>query len=129
MTKYLFTLLFPKSIDENLVTQVNFQVTGDPAIEPPLPENQMPAQIDAGDTLTFTYQKANPDVQINSCLSTRYNIKSCEEETDQDFTDDFDKPITITDDFKGSWVFHLLGMYKSNDKQAAFYLDPEATFN
>lgn len=127
MTKYLFTLLFPKDINENLVTQVNFQVTGDPVIEPPLPENQMPANFDIGDTLTFTYQKANPDLQINSCLLTNFNIDTCEEETDLDFTDDFDNPITITDSFKGTWIFHLLGMYKFNNKQAAFYLDPEFT--
>jgi hypothetical protein len=128
MTKYLFTLLFPKSINENLVTQVNFQVTGDPAIEPPLPENQMPAQIDMGDTITFTYQQANADLHINSCLLTHFNIETCETETDLDFTDDFDKPIAIDDSFKGSWVFHLLGMYKANNTQAAFYLDPEVTF-
>lgn len=127
MTKYLFTLLFPKSIDESLVTQVNYQVTGDPAIEPPLPENKMPAQFDVGDSLTFTYQQANPDVQLNSCLLTQYNVDTSEKETDLDFTDDFDKPIAITDSFVGTWVFHLLGMYQYNDKKAAFYLDPEFT--
>jgi len=127
MTIYTFTLLFPKSIEENLVTQVDYQVTGDPAIEPPLPQNQMPATFAVNDTLTFTYQKANPEVTINSCLLTQFNVDSSEKETDEDFTNDFDKPITITDAFKGTWIFHLLGLYKSNDKQAAFYLDPEFT--
>jgi len=128
MIKYTFTLLFPKSIEENLVTQVDFQVTGDPALQPLLPQNQMPAKIDVGDTLTFTYQQANPEVQLNSCLLTQFNVDTSEKETDLDFSDDFDKPITITDSFKGSWIFHLLGMYKSNNKQAAYYLDPEVTF-
>jgi len=127
MTKYLFTLLFPKSIDTSKVTQVNFQVTGDPAIEPPLPQDKMPAQINVGDTLTFTYQQANPEVAMDSCLLTQFNTDTSQKETDLDFTDDFDKPITVTDSWVGSWVFHLLGLYKVNDTNAAFYLDPEVT--
>lgn len=129
MTNYLFTLLFPQSIDATKVTQVNFQVTGDPALEPPLPQNKMPAQIDTGDTLTFTYQQANPEVTMNSCLLTQYNIDTSEKETDLDFTDDFDKPIAVDDSWVGSWVFHLLGLYSTNGTNAAFYLDPEVTFN
>ncbi|GGY68838.1 hypothetical protein GCM10011613_11430 [Cellvibrio zantedeschiae] len=127
MTKYLFTLLFPTAIDQSKVTQVGFQVTGDPAIEPPLAQNKMPAQIDIGDTLTFTYQQANPNVTMDSCLLTQYNVTTSQKETDLDFSDDFDKPITVTDAWVGSWVFHLLGMYKTNDTNAAFYLDPEVT--
>ena len=127
MIKYTFTLLFPKNIEENLVTQVDYQVTGDPAIQPPLPQNQMPAQIDVGDTLTFTYQQANPDVEINSCLLTQFNVDTSQKETDLDFTDNFDKPVAITDSFVGTWIFHLLGLYKFNGQQAAFYLDPEFT--
>lgn len=128
MTKYLFTLLFPQSIDATKVTQVGFQVTADPAIEPPLPQNQMPAKINVGDYLTFTYQQANPDVTMNSCLLTKFNVTSCEKETDLDFSDDFDKPIPVDASWVGSWIFHLLGMYKVNDTNAAFYLDPEVTF-
>jgi hypothetical protein len=128
MTKYLFTLLFPKSIEKNLVTQVNFQVTADPAIQPPLPQNKMPAQINVGDSLTFTYHQANPDVQMKSCLLTRFNIDTSQKETDLDFTDDFDKPITVDETWVGTWVFHLLGMYKVNGTNAAYYLDPETTF-
>lgn len=127
MTKYLFTLLFPNNINKNLVTQVDYQVTADPALQPPLPQNKMPAQIDVGDTLTFTYQQANPDVQMKSCLLTQFNIDTSAKETDLDFSNDFDKPITVTDSWVGSWVFHLLGMYKLNGTNAAFYLDPEAT--
>jgi hypothetical protein len=129
MTKYLFTLLFPKAIDQSLVTQVNFQVTGDPAIEPPLPQNKMPTEINIGDSLTFTYQQANPDVTMDSCLLTRYNVTTSEKETDLDFSDDFDKPISVDATWVGSWVFHLLGMYKTNDTNAAFYLDPEITIS
>lgn len=128
MTKYLFTLLFPQTIDSTKVTQVGFQVTGDPAIEPPLPQNQMPAQIAVGDTLTFTYQQANPQVTMDSCLLTQFNIDTSQKETDLDFSDDFDKPITVNESWVGSWVFHLLGMYKADNKNAAFYLDPEVTF-
>lgn len=127
MTKYTFTLLFPNSIDKSKVTQVDYQVTGDPAIQPPLPQNKMPATFAVDDTLTFTYQKANPEVNIKSCLLTQFNVETSQKEVDEDFANDFDKPITITDSFKGSWIFHLLGMYKANDKQAAYYLDPEFT--
>ena len=82
MTKYLFTLLFPSKIDKSQVTQVNFQVTSDPAPEDPLPQNKMPDEIKVGDTLTFTYQQANPDVQMKSCLLTQFNIDTSEKETD-----------------------------------------------
>ena len=127
MIKYTFTLLFPKSIDKTKVTPVDFQVTSDPAAQPPLPQNQMPASFAVGDTLTFTYQAANPDIKIKSALLTQYNVDSSQKETDEDFMDQFDKPITITDAFLGSRIFHLLGMYKSNDTNAAYYLDPEFT--
>lgn len=127
MTNYLFTLLFPQSIDSSKVTQVSFQVTGDPIIEPPLPQNKMPAEISIGDTLTFTYLQANPDVTMDSCLLTQFNVDTSEKETDLDFSDDFDKPIPVDESWVGSWVFHLLGLYKSNDTNAAFYLDPEIT--
>ena len=126
-TQYTFTLLFPKRIKGSEVTQVNYQVTGVPAITPPLPQNKMPASFSVGDTLTFTYQKANPDVTVKSSLLTKYNVETSEKETDDDFIDQFDKPITITDAFKGTWIFHLLGLYKFKGKKAAYYLDPEAT--
>lgn len=126
-TQYIFTLLFPETIKASKVTQVDFQVTGTPAITPPLPQNQMPASFAIGDTLTFTYQQANPDVNIKSSLLTQYNVETSEKETDEDFIDQFDKPITITDEFIGSWIFHLLGLYKYKGKRAAYYLDPEFT--
>jgi hypothetical protein len=126
-TQYTFTLLFPDTIKASQVTKVDFQVTGTPAIKQPLPQNQMPASFLVGDTLTFTYQNANPDVTIKSSLLTQYNVDSSQRETDEDFTDQFDKPIPITDSFKGSWIFHLLGLYKYKGKRAAYYLDPEFT--
>jgi hypothetical protein len=126
-TQYTLTLLFPEKINPSKVTPVDFQVTGKPALKPPLPQNQMPACFLVGDTLKFTYQKANPDVELKSCLLTRYNINSCEQEADDDFTDMFDKPVTISEEFKGSWIFHLLGLYKFKGKHAAYYLDPEFT--
>ena len=128
MTKYFFTLLFPNSIDKSLVTQVHFQVTSDPAPQQPLPQNKMPDEIKVGDTLKFTYQQANPNVQMKSCLLTRYNVTTSEKETDKDFSNDFDKPIPVDETWVGSWIFHLLGMYKLSGTNAAFYLDPEATF-
>lgn len=127
MTKYTFTLLFPESISESQVTNVNFQVTGDPAIQPPLPENKMPATFEVNDTLTFTYHKANNGVKIDSCLFTQYNIDTSQKGASEDFINEFDKPHTITDSFIGSWIFHLLGMYKLKGKHAAYYLDPEFT--
>lgn len=127
-TAYTFTLIFPEEVDPSLVTQVNYQVTSVPPAVPPLAENKMPACINVNDTLTFTYKKANPDVKIKSCLLTRFNVDTSTKETDEDFLSDFDQPITVSSGFVGSWIFHLLGLYKSNDKKAAFYLDPEATF-
>jgi hypothetical protein len=127
-TQYTLTLLFPEKIKASKVTLIDFQVTGEPALDPPLPQNKMPEKISVGDTITFTYQQANPDVELKSCLLTRYNINSCENEADDDFTDLFDKPVKITDDFIGTWIFHLLGLYKYKGKRAAYYLDPEGTF-
>lgn len=127
MTKYTFTLLFPKSIKKSKVTQVDFQVTGDPTIDPPLQINQMPASFSVNDTITFTYKKANKGVKINSSILTQYNVTTSQKEAIEDFMCQFDQPITITDAFRGSWIFHLLGMYKSKDKNAAYYLDPEFT--
>ena len=126
-TQYTFTLLFPKRIKGSEVTQVDYQVTGIPALTPPLPPNKMPSEIKVGDSLTFTYQNANPDVNIKSSLLTRYNVETSQKETDEDFIDQFDKPITITEAFKGTWIFHLLGLYKYKGKRAAYYLDPEFT--
>ena len=126
-TQYTFTLLFPETIKASQVTKVDFQVTGTPAIKPPLSQNQMPASFSVGDTLTFTYQKANPDITIKSSLLTQYNVETSQKETDEDFIDQFDKPITITEAFKGTWIFHLLGLYKYKGKRAAYYLDPEFT--
>lgn len=126
-TQYKFTLLFPEAIKASQVTKLDFQVTGTPAIKPPLLQNQMPASFAVGDTLTFTYQKANPDVNVKSSLLTRFNVDSSKKETDEDFTDQFDKPIKIDDKFIGTWIFHLLGLYKYKGKRAAYYLDPEFT--
>ncbi|HTF97156.1 MAG TPA: hypothetical protein VL995_13555 [Cellvibrio sp.] len=126
-TQYTLTLQFPNDIKPSQVTKLDFQVTGTPTIKPALPQNQMPASFTVGDTLTFTYQKANPDVKIKSSLLTQYNVDSSQKEVDEDFIDQFDKPIPITDAFKGSWVFHLLGLYKYKGKRAAYYLDPEFT--
>jgi len=126
-TQYTFSLLFPEKIKASKVTQVQFQVTGTPAIEPPLPRNKMPESFAVGDTIIFTYRETNPEVKIKSCLLTRYNVKTSEKETDEDFTDQFDKPITIDATYKGSWIFHLLGLYKYKGKRAAYYLDPEFT--
>jgi len=127
MTQYTFTLLFPDNIVESEVTNVNFQVTGDPALQPPLPENQMPATFAVNDTLTFTYHQANKNLKIDSCLLTQYNTKTSQKGASEDFINQFDKPVTLTDSFIGSWIFHLIGMYKFDGKHAAYYLDPEFT--
>jgi hypothetical protein len=126
-TAYTLTLLFDQPIDPSQVTPVDYQVTSVPPAVPPLAKNKMPESFQLNDTLTFTYKKANPNVKIKSCLFTAYNVKTSTKETDVDFENDFDQPIPITESFAGTWIFHLLGLYKSNDKQAAFYLDPEFT--
>lgn len=127
-TQYTFTLLFPEKIKASKVTKLDFKVTGTPELKPPLNVNEMPAEFKVGDTLTFTYQEANPCVEVKSSLLTKFNVDSSERETDSDFLDQFDKPITITDEFIGTWIFHLLGLYKYKGKRATYYLDPETTF-
>ncbi len=126
-TQYKFTLLFPIDIKTNEVTKTDFQVTGNPAIIPPLARNQMPKKFLVNDTITFTYQQANKDVKIKSCLLTQFNVKSSQVEKSEDFITQFDQPIPITDKFIGHWIFHLLGLYKYKGKKAAYYLDPEFT--
>lgn len=126
-TQYTFTLIFPKKIKASKVTKLDFQVTGIPEIKPPLPQNKMPEKFKVGDTLTFTYQQANPCIDVKSSLLTKFNIDSSERETDSNFIDQFDQPITVTKAFIGTWVFHLLGLYKYKGKRAAYYLDPEFT--
>jgi hypothetical protein len=126
-TNYTLTLLFPEYRSSNEVTLVNYQVTSDSGNEL-LEKNKMPAIIKINDTLTFTYKKSNPDVKIKSCLLTNFNVESPTKENYKDVIDYFDKPIPITEAFRGTWIFHLLGLYKSNNKQATYYLDPEATF-
>jgi hypothetical protein len=127
-TAYTITLLFPKDINPTDVTQLDFKVTSSPATKPPLKKNQMPACIEVNDTIKFTYQKKNPGVKIKSCLLTRYNVDTSTKETDANFENEFDQAIPVTESFIGTWIFHMLGLYKSNNKQAAYYLDPEATF-
>lgn len=126
-TQYTFTLLFPRGIKRSQVTKTDFQVTGNPAIYPPLPRNQMPEQFLVNDTITFTYQQANKDLKLNSCLFTQFNVKSSQVESTEDFITQFDQPIPITNAFKGHWIFHLLGLYKYKGKHATYYLDPEFT--
>lgn len=126
-TEYTFTLLFPEKIKASKVTKLDFKVTGIPELDPPLNVNEMPSEFKVGDKLTFTYHKANPCVEVKSSLLTKFNVDSSAKETDEDFTDQFDKPIPITDSFKGSWIFHLLGLYKYKGKRATYYLDPEFT--
>lgn len=126
-TEYTFTLLFPEKIKASKVTKLDFKVTGIPELDPPLNVNEMPSEFKVGDKLTFTYHEANPCVEVKSSLLTKFNVDSSTKETDEDFTDQFDKPIPITDSFKGSWIFHLLGLYKYKGKRATYYLDPEFT--
>lgn len=136
MIKYTLELLFPTQIEANEVTNIDYQVTSDPATLPQLslPINTMPQIMEPGDSLTFTYNKT--DVEIESCIFTLYPLKDTDvqkaylrtgKEQITNFETSFDKPITITPSFKGTWIFHLLGMYKKDSQHAAFYLDPEAS--
>lgn len=124
-TAYTLTLSFPDTIDQTKVTVVNYQVTGAPTIQPPLAPNTMPAKFHPNDSLTFTYA-AKSGLAIESCLLTAYNVKKPENEL-QDTNVVFGTAIPINDSFKGSWIFHLLGLYKLNNTSAAYYLDPEFT--
>lgn len=136
MIKYTLELLFPQTLKENEVANIDYQVTSDPATLPQLslPPNTMPQILQPGDSITFTYDKDNVDIE--SCVFTLYPLKNTDvqeaylktgKEQVTDFENSFDKPIAITPSFKGTWIFHLLGMCKKNNTNAAFYLDPEAS--
>ena len=141
MIAYTFNLLFPKKPKEKVVSNIDYQVTSDPLTLPQLhlPQNTMPQTFYPGDTITFTYnpqeQKESP-VAIDSCIYTLYPLRDTTEQNQYrmdgkeqitDFVELFDKPIEITPAFKGTWIFHLLGMYTQDKKTYSFYLDPEAS--
>ena len=142
MIKYTLELLFPSDQKKSEVAEIDYQVTSEPLTLPQLslPKNTMPHTLQAGDSITFQYDETKGDIE--SCVFTLYPLKDTDvqeaylktgKEQVTNFENNFDQPVTITPAFKGTWIFHLLGMYKSKPncdekgKRYAFYLDPEAS--
>lgn len=136
MTDYNFNLLFNTKPKKKVVTNAEFQVTNLTTNEP-LPTNKMPNEFLPGDTITFMLADKTKCDKIDSCLFTSYPLKNSPGESpfappynkkSIDFIADdlFGKPLEMAKKRKGAWIFHLLGMYKYNNKKAAYYLDPEA---
>lgn len=137
MVNYRFALLFNAKPKKSLVTNADFQVTNENTQET-LPSNQMPAEFNAGDTVTFVVADKTKCDSINSCLFTSYPVNDSigpspfappYDRASIDFIaeDLFNKPLAIAKERKGVWMFHLLGLYTFKGKKAAYYLDPEAT--
>lgn len=137
MANYIFTLLFNTKPNKKVVTNADFQVTNLTTKEP-LPTNEMPESFTAGDTITFSVGDKTKCDKINSCLFTSYPVNDSigpspfappYDRASIDFIaeDLFDKPLAVATERKGTWMFHLLGLYTYKGKKAAYYLDPEAS--
>ncbi|QEY17123.1 hypothetical protein D0C16_14735 [Cellvibrio sp. KY-GH-1] len=137
MADYSFALLFNKKPKKNVVTDTDFQVTNLTTKEP-LPTNQMPEEFLPGDTITFVVANSTKCSEINSALYTSYPVNGSlgpspfappYDRASIDFIaeDLFGKPLEVARERKGSWIFHLLGLYTYKGKKAAYYLDPEVT--
>ncbi|MFO1387935.1 hypothetical protein [Cellvibrio sp.] len=137
MANYSFAVLFNTQPKKSAVTNADFQVTNLTTKEP-LPTNKMPDEFIAGDTITFVIADETKCDKINSCLFTSYPVNESigpsmfappYDRASIDFIaeDLFDKPLEVAKKRKGTWMFHLLGLYTFKGKKAAYYLDPEGT--
>lgn len=137
MTNFNFALLFNTKPKRSEVTNADFQITNSTTNEC-YPTNTMPDEFVAGDTITFVVADKTKCDKINSCLFTSYPINGSKgpspfapphDRASFDFVAEelFGKPLKVAEERKGTWMFHLLGMYKYKCKYAAYYLDPEAT--
>ncbi len=137
MANYSFALLFNTKPNKKAVTNADFQVTNLTTKEP-YPTNQMPDEFTAGDTITFVVADSTKCDKINSCLFTSYPINDSigpspfappYDRASIDFIAEglFEKPLEVAKERKGTWMFHLLGLYTFKGKKAAYYLDPETT--
>lgn len=137
MSNYSFALLFNVQPKKAVVTNTDFQVTNLTTKEP-LPTNTMPDEFVPGDTVTFVVADDTKCDKINSCLFTSYPVKNSpgpspfappydRQSIDFIAEDLFGKPLEVAKERKGTWMFHLLGLYTYKGKKAAYYLDPEGT--
>jgi hypothetical protein len=137
MANYSFALLFNTQPKKSVVTNADFQVTNLTTKEP-LPTNKMPDEFIAGDTITFVVADETKCSKINSCLFTSYPVNDAigpspfappydRQSIDFIAEDLFGKPLAVAEERRGTWMFHLLGLYTCKCKKAAYYLDPETT--
>ncbi|BCD95976.1 hypothetical protein [Marinagarivorans cellulosilyticus] len=137
MADYSFALLFNKKNKKKVVTNVDFQVTNLTEKKTLAPDT-MPDILDPGDTLKFVVDNSTEIDKLNSCLFTSYPVHGSPGESpfappydraSIDFIGEnlFGQPLEVAKKRKGSWIFHMMGLYRNNGKHAAYYLDPEAT--
>ena len=137
MTDYNFALLFNNKAKKKVVTNVDFQVTSvTDNVE--LPQDTMPDELHPGDTITFNVDYTTHIEKLKSCLFTSYPVNNSPGESpfappnnraSIDFIAEnlFGKPLEVAQKRKGAWIFHMMGLYRGDKKNAAYYLDPEAT--
>lgn len=137
MADYSFSLKFRKEAKKKVVTNVDFQVTNLTKNET-LKEGIMPKEFKPGDTVKFIVDYGTNIDKLNSCLFTSYPIKGSHgaspfaspyDRASIDFIEEnlFGQPLAVAKKRKGSWIFHMMGLYRNDKKHAAYYLDPEAT--
>jgi hypothetical protein len=137
MADYSFAFKFKTEPKKKVVTNIDFQVTNltkNESLEP----DTMPDELLPGDTLKFIVDYSTDIDKINSCLFTSYPVKDSPgpspfappyDRASIDFIGEnlFGQPLEIAKERKGSWIFHMMGLYRNNGKHAAYYLDPEVT--
>ena len=137
MADYSFALLFNKNLKKKVVTNIDFQVTN-LTTKDVLKPDTMPDPLHPGDTIKFIVDNSTHVDKINSCLFTSYPVKNSAGESpfappydraSIDFIGEnlFGQPLEVAKKRQGSWIFHMMGLYRNNGKHAAYYLDPEAT--
>lgn len=137
MADYSFSLKFKTEAKKKVVTNVDFQVTNLTKSEQLKPDT-MPKEFKPGDTIKFVVDYSTNIDKLNSCLFTSYPVKGSigaspfappYDRASIDFIGEnlFGQPLEVAKKRKGSWIFHMMGLYRNNKKHAAYYLDPEAT--
>jgi hypothetical protein len=137
MADYSFSLKFMTEAKKKVVTNVDFQVTNLTKNEQLEPDT-MPEEFKPGDTIKFIVDYSTSIDKLNSCLFTSYPVKGSTgaspfappyDRASIDFIGEnlFGQPLEVAKKRKGSWIFHMMGLYRNNKKHAAYYLDPEAT--
>lgn len=138
-SNYSFVFKFNTELKKKVVTNIDFQVTN-LTTNHQFKLNTMPASFAEKDTIKFIVDYSTNVDKVNSCLFTSYPVNANSPDMSP-FASPYDRAsidfigenllgqaLEVSPD-KGSWIFHMMGLYRNNNKYAAYYLDPEATCN